>query len=78
MTLSLQNVKLFFIELTKRVLSCSDLLPIKRRRQLSSFFESFSTTSFFTKALSKYFLIQKSTKFLFILKILLISALKST
>ena len=56
-TLSLQNFKLFSIELTKRVLSCSDLFPIKGRTQISSFFEAFSTTSFFIKTLSKYFLI---------------------
>ena len=45
-TLSLQNFKLFSIELAKRVLSCSDLFPIKGTMQIRSIFEAFSTNSF--------------------------------
>ena len=63
-TLSLQNFKLFSIELTKQVLSCSNLFPIKGRTQTGSFFEAVSTTSFLIKTLSKYFLIQRLTKLL--------------
>ena len=54
-SLSLQNFKLFSIELTKRVLSCNGLFPIKGRTQISSIFEASSTTSFFIKTISKYF-----------------------
>ena len=61
---SLQNFKLFSIELTKHVLSCSNLFPIKGRTQTGSFFEAVSTTSFLIKTLSKYFLIQRLTKLL--------------
>ena len=37
-TLSLQNFKFFSVELTKRVVNCSDLFPTKGRMQVSSFF----------------------------------------
>ena len=43
----------FSIELTKHILSCSDLFPIKGRTEISFFFEAFSTTFFFIKTLSK-------------------------
>ena len=51
-TLRLHNFKLFYIELTKPVLSCCEFFPIKGRMQISSFFEAFSTTSLFIKTLS--------------------------
>ena len=62
--LTLQNFKFFSIELSERVLSCSNFFPVKRRMEISSFFEDFSTASFFIKTLSMDFLIQKSTKLL--------------
>ena len=53
MNASLNSFKLFSIELTKQVHSCSGVFPIKGRTQVSSFSEAFSTTFFFIKTLSK-------------------------
>ena len=61
---SLQSFMLFSIELTKRVLSCSDLFPIKERTQISSFLKLSVLRLFFIGTLSKHFLIQISTKLL--------------
>ena len=52
-TLTLQNFKLFSIELTERILSWNDFFPIKWRTQTICFLEVFSPFS--VKALSEYF-----------------------